>query len=140
MAVLECYVCGKQYRTSRTYRTQGWRVTLIPISLEHREKYVEHIFTEDHIATEIRETTCQICGFKSSKVSELADHLSEPCRPEWLEALLRNSSGPLQNSFNSFSSLPLGPWCGQTDVPESTWGRRIVCRAVVKKKLSVKKW
>ena len=98
MAELECYVCGKQYRTSRTYRTQGWRVTLIPISLEHREKYVEHIFTEDHIATEIRETTCQICGFKSSKVSELADHLSEPCRPEWLEALLRNSSSLANNS------------------------------------------
>ena len=71
MAKLECYVCGKKFRT--------------------RDKYVVHIFTEDHIATEIRETTCQICGFKSSKVSELADHLGEPCRPAWLEDFLNSS-------------------------------------------------
>ena len=35
--------------------------------------------------------TCQICGFKSDKVSELARHVDEPCKPAWLNDFLNSS-------------------------------------------------
>ena len=33
----------------------------------------------------------QICGFKSSKVSELALHVNEPCAPAWVNDFMSSS-------------------------------------------------
>ena len=81
MARHECYVCGKKFGTG--------------------EKLDEHIISQDHTASEFREPwTCTICGFKSSSVSELADHAMELCRPAWVEDFL-NSSFIQKHSANN---------------------------------------
>ena len=78
---------------------------------EHQRQILQDAF-EDKPVTEDTEKsdfvdgepwTCQICGFTSDKVSELANHVKVPCHPAWFKDFLNSSfvqnysAGPEKN-------------------------------------------
>ena len=75
----ECPKCGKKFK--RSLHLLGHIDTIHGRSKNTQEKCPDK---KDHIT----ETICQICGFKSSKVSELARHAMEQCATEhWRQTL-----------------------------------------------------
>ena len=65
----ECALCGKQFGTNQGLKSHIENV-------HEKDKSVPANAQEDvqDQGDQVTETTCQMCGFKSSKISELASH------------------------------------------------------------------